>query len=379
MLAPKWLTLLSASFFLMAAILLTTACTKSNAQPERVYSAAPAPVVQVSPIASKPSEQSISITAVGDIMLGSTYPDAGSLPPEDGSRLLAEVTPILSATDIAFGNLEGPMLEGGTTNKCSPTSTRCFAFRVPTRYGKHLKDAGFDIMSLANNHASDFGAGGRESSKRVLESLGIAHAGADTRDTAFLNIKGKKIAVVAFATNNVSYNLNDVETARRAVLDAAAKSDLVIVSFHGGAEGPTNQHVPRGPEVYLGEARGDLRKFTHAVVDAGADLVIGHGPHVVRGMEVYRNRLIAYSLGNFATYGKFQLVGPTSLSLILEARIGTDGAFLGGRIHPALQTKPGGPRLDKNGSVIPVIRQLSLDDFGPSAARVSDDGTLSAP
>ncbi|HVG33407.1 MAG TPA: CapA family protein [Pyrinomonadaceae bacterium] len=378
MLAPKWLTLLSATS-LMAAILLTTACNKSNAQPERVYSAAPAPVVQVSPTPSVQSEKAISITAVGDIMLGSTYPDSSSLPPEDGARLLTEVTPILSATDIAFGNLEGPMLEGGTTNKCSPTSTRCFAFRVPTRYGKHLKDAGFDIMSLANNHASDFGAGGRESSKRVLQSLGIAHAGADTRDTAFLNIKGKKIAVVAFATNNVSYNLNDVETARRAVLDAAAKSDLVIVSFHGGAEGPTNQHVPRGPEVYLGEARGDLRKFTHAVVDAGADLVIGHGPHVVRGMEVYRNRLIAYSLGNFATYGKFQLVGATSLSLILEAEIAPDGAFLGGRIHPALQTKPGGPRLDSNGSVIPVIRQLSADDFGPSAVRVSVDGTISAP
>lgn len=378
MLAPTWLTLLSASS-LIAATLLTTACSKSNAQPERVYSAAPAPVVQVSPMASKPSEQSISITAVGDIMMGSTYPEPGSLPPEDGARLLAEVTPILSATDIAFGNLEGPMLEGGTTSKCSPTSTRCYAFRVPTRYGKHLKDAGFDIISLANNHASDFGAGGRESSKRVLQSLGIAHAGADTRDTAFLNVKGKRIAVVAFATNNVSYNLNDVETARRAVLDAAAKSDLVIVSFHGGAEGPANQHVPRGPEVFLGEARGDLRKFTHAVVDAGADLVIGHGPHVVRGMEVYRNRLIAYSLGNFATYGKFQLVGATSLSLILEAEIAPDGAFLGGRIHPALQIKPGGPRLDKNGSVIPVIRQLSLDDFGPSAIRVSNDGTISSP
>jgi hypothetical protein len=370
-------TLICALSFLVA-ILVSAACKTGKAEPERVYSAAPAPVVQVSP-SSPPSDTRISITAVGDIMMGSTYPDSSSLPPEDGAKMLAEVTPILSATDIAFGNLEGPMLEGGTTSKCSPRSTRCFAFRVPTRYGKHLKDAGFDIMSLANNHASDFGAEGRESSKRVLQSLGIAHAGADTRDTAYLNVKGKRIAVVAFATNNVSYNVNDVETAKRAVADAAAKSDLVIVSFHGGAEGPMNQHVPRGPENYLGEARGDLRQFTHAVVDAGADIVIGHGPHVVRGMEVYRNRLIAYSLGNFATYGKFQLAGPTSLSLILEAEIAPDGAFLGGKIHPALQTKPGGPRLDSNRTVIPVIRQLSMDDFGPNAVRVSEDGTLSKP
>lgn len=375
--ARKSLTVISALLFAVA-ILSPMACRSSKAEPERVYSAAPAPVVQVSPTPS-PADSKLTIAAVGDIMMGSTYPDASSLPPEDGAKLLAEVTPILSAADIAFGNLEGPMLEGGATAKCGPRSTRCFSFRVPTRYGKHLKDAGFDIMSLANNHASDFGAEGRESSKRVLAGLGIAHAGADTRDTGFLNVKGKKIAVVAFATNNVSYNVNDLETAQRAVADAAAKSDLVIVSFHGGAEGPTNQHVPRGPENYLGEARGDLRRFTHAVVDAGADIVIGHGPHVVRGMEVYRNRLIAYSLGNFATYGKFQLAGPTSWSMILEAQLAPDGAFLGGKVHPALQIKPGGPRLDKYRTVIPVVRQLSLDDFGASAVRVSDDGTITTP
>jgi Bacterial capsule synthesis protein PGA_cap len=366
------------AFLFSIAVLSPLACKTSKAGPERVYSAAPAPVVQISPT-PQGRDANISIAAVGDIMLGSTYPDAGSLPPEDGAALLKEVTPILSAADIAFGNLEGPMLEGGTTAKCGPRSTRCFSFRVPTRYGKHLKDAGFDILSLANNHASDFGAQGRESSKRILESLGIAHAGADTTDTAYLNVKGRRIAVLAFATNNVSYNVNDVETARRAVAAAASRSDLVIVSFHGGAEGPTNQHVPNGPELFLGEARGDLRKFTHAVVDAGADVVIGHGPHVVRGLEIYRNRLIAYSLGNFATYGKFQLVGPTSLSLILELLIAPDGTFLGGKIHPALQTKPGGPRLDSYRTVIPVMRRLSLDDFGANAPQISDDGTITAP
>jgi hypothetical protein len=377
MLARKWLTLLSASF-LIAAIIFATACKSTEAQPERVYSAAPAPVVQVSPAQPQQDAGMISLAAVGDIMMGSTYPDSGSLPPEDGARMLAEVTPILSAVDIAFGNLEGPMLEGGTSSKCSPTSTRCFAFRVPTRYGKYLKEAGFDVMSLANNHAYDFGPEGRESSMRTLDALGIAHSG-KVGDIAYLNVRGRKVALIAFATYPTSYNFLDIENAKRLVAGLAAKNDITVVSFHGGAEGPTNQHVPRGPEVYLGEARGDLRKFTHAVIDAGADLVIGHGPHVVRGMEVYRNRLIAYSLGNFATYGKFQLAGPTSLSLVLETQLGTDGAFLGGRIHPALQIKPGGPRLDSNRSVIPVIRQLSMDDFGPTAVRVGDDGALSAP
>ena len=372
------LTLISALLFFAAAALGLSACqSNSKATPERVFSAAPAPVIQVSP--SPPSvDAKLTIAAVGDIMLGSTYPDASSLPPEDGAKLLAEVTPILSAADLAFGNLEGPMLEGGSTSKCSPRSTRCFAFRVPTRYGKLLKDAGLDVMSLANNHAYDFGPEGRESSMRVLDALGIAHTG-KVGDIAYMNVKGRKISVIAFATYPTSYNFLDLENAKRLVAGLVNRSDIVIVSFHGGAEGPMNQHVPRGPEIYLGEERGDLRKFTHAMIDAGADLLIGHGPHVVRGMEIYRDRLIAYSLGNFATYGKFQLAGATSLSLILEAQLAPDGAFLGGKVHPALQIKPGGPRLDSNRSVVPVMRQLSMDDFGPSAARLSDDGTISAP
>ncbi|MBA3804907.1 MAG: CapA family protein [Acidobacteria bacterium] len=377
MLFRNCLTLISILLF-TAVTLTTTGCKSTTAQPERVYSAAPAPVVQVSPTAAQRMDQPISIAAVGDIMMGSTYPDASALPPDDGAKMLAEVTPILAGADLAFGNLEGPMLEGGATSKCSPRSTRCFAFRVPTRYGKHLKDAGFDVMSLANNHAYDFGPEGRESSMRTLDALGIAHTG-KVGDIAYLNVKGRKVAIIAFATYPTSYNFLDIENAKRLVTGLVAKNDIVVVSFHGGAEGTDHQHVPRGPENYLGEDRGDLRKFTHAMIDAGADLLIGHGPHIVRGLEVYRGRLIAYSLGNFATYGKFQMVGATSLSLILEAQLGADGAFMGGRIHPALQIKPGGPRLDKNRTVIPVIRQLSSDDFGASAVRVSEDGTISTP
>jgi hypothetical protein len=115
------------------------------------------------------------------------------------------------------------------------------------------------------------------------------------------------------------------------------------------------------------------------MIDAGADLVLGHGPHVVRGMEVYRGRLVAYSLGNFATYGGFNLTGPNGLSLVLEARLAPDGSFLDGRIHPVKQEWPGGPRADPAGAIIAVVRQLSAEDFGARAVRVADDGSLAAP
>lgn len=357
-----------------AIIFVGGACKNSRAESERTESATGAPVVNVPPAQNG---ESISIAAVGDTMLGSTYQGRG-LPDKDGAEMIAGLAPIISSADIGFANLEGPLIDNGESTKCGPNSKLCYVFRVPTRYGKYLKDVGFDVMSLANNHSSDFGAAGRESSRRTLEELGIKHAGNDVNDVAYFNIKGRKIALLAFAFNPISLNLLDIENARRVVAQEARKADIVIVSFHGGAEGAAAQHVPYGPETYLGAPRGDLRAFTHAVIDAGADLLIGHSPHVVRGMEVYKGKLIAYSLGNFAFY-RFPFAGPTALSLILDVNIGPNGEFLGGRIHPLLQEGQNGPRLDPKGTVINVIRQLSKEDFNATAVSVASDGTISAP
>jgi poly-gamma-glutamate capsule biosynthesis protein CapA/YwtB (metallophosphatase superfamily) len=321
--------------------------------------------------------EAVTIQGVGDVMLGSTYPDSRDMPPDDGRGLLSAVAPTLREGDITFGNLEGPLTEGGVTGKSGPNS---YAFRTPPRYGKYLKDAGFDVFSVANNHANDFGERGRNSTVRTLESLGIAHAGATKTDVARLTVRGTRVAFVAFAHNRVSLNVNEIGPAQAAVRAAAKSADLVVVSFHGGAEGSAHQNVPRGPETYFGEARGDLRRFTHAVVDAGAHLVLGHGPHVVRGMEVYQGRLIAYSLGNFATYGKFGLRGPTALSLILRVQLAPSGPnrgqFLGGYVYPVVQVGKGVPRPDPKKQVVGVIRSLSARDFGKAAAKLAPDGTI---
>ncbi len=388
--------MLRATTFLVASA-LAFACAHSPALPERgggepgplapAGATPPSPKPTPSPdetatppLAAPPvSPPEIVLHAVGDIMLGSGFPEPGNLPPGDGAALLREVAPILRSADVAFGNLEGPLADVGTSSKCGPRSEgRCYAFRVPTRYGRWLEEAGFTVLSLANNHAGDFGSAGRESTRRTLDGLGIAHSG-EPGDVARLTVKGRRVALVAFATSEATYDLRDVEAARKVVSDVASTADLVVVSMHGGAEGASRQHVPTGAEEFLGENRGDLRTFTHAVVDAGAALVVGSGPHVVRGMEVYRGRLIAYSLGNFATYGAFNLSGPNGLSLILEVRLGPDGAFRSGRIHPARQAKPGGPRVDPGGEVIQAVRRLSTEDFGPSAVVVDDDGGLRPP
>jgi hypothetical protein len=321
----------------------------------------------------------IVITAVGDVMLGTTFPDESTLPPNDGADLLTEVIPFLKRGDVVYGNLEGPIVDGGTSLKCKGKAEgHCFAFRVPTRYNKYLKGAGFTAMGLANNHAMDFGQEGRTSSREALEAVQIAHTG-EVGDIARLTVKGKKIAVIAFATYPGAFNFLDLDESLQTIRSARAEADLVIVGFHGGAEGATHQHVLQGDETFLGEDRGDLRKFTHAAIDAGADLVLGSGPHVVRAMEIYKGKLIAYSLGNFATYGPFNLSAENGLSLVLEAHLAADGMFLGGRVYPVKQEKPGGPKMDSAARILPVLRGLSNADFGPSAVVVGPQGELGLP
>ena len=350
---------------------------------------------------NKEDPNAITIAAVGDIMLGSTFPDNTRMPPNGGADLLKEVTPVLSGADIAFGNMEGPIIDGGNSEKCkppkplvsaTPTPTplpsatpkkpepiRCYAFRMPTRYAKHLQAAGFDVLSVANNHASDFGEAGRASTRKTLDALGVKHAGSNRAQfsTAFLESKGRKIAFVGFAHNAVQPNVNDLAAARRIVAAAAKKADIVVVSFHGGAEGIAAQRVPRETELFFGEKRGNLPLFARTVIDAGADLVLGHGPHVLRGMEIYKGRLIAYSLGNFATYGWFSLRGETALTMILEASLDAEGKFIGGRIHAGRQEGRGIPILDPTGESIKKVRSLSQMDFPGTAPQIDDDGAIS--
>jgi poly-gamma-glutamate capsule biosynthesis protein CapA/YwtB (metallophosphatase superfamily) len=342
---------------------------------------------QSSPTPSSKPIDAITIAAVGDIMMGSTSINDSFLPPNDGRDMLKQVASVLSAADITLGNLEGPLLEGGKSEKCPevkpdptkpPQPPRCFAFRVPTRYGQYLKDAGFDVFNLANNHASDFGEYGRASTRKVLDDLGIKYAGGDKArfSTAYLDVKGATVAVIGFDHNPVSPNVNDLDEAKRLVTAAKKKAQIVIVTFHGGAEGEGSQHVPRQTELFVGEKRGNLPLFAHTVIDAGADLVLGHGPHVLRGMEIYKNHLIAYSMGNFATYGMFNLKGVQGTTAIFQIKLTPEGEFAAGKIIPVRQEGRGGPVLDNTGAAIRKLRELSTADFGANAPKIEDDGTV---
>jgi len=318
----------------------------------------------------------LRLKAVGDMMIGTDFPD-GALPPDGGAGAFAKVSSQLKDADITFGNLEGPLCDGGTTTKCAPDATpgSCYAFRTPTAYAHWYKDAGFDVVSTANNHAGDFGAECRTQTEAAMATQGIYSSGRQGTIATWTS-NGRKITLIAFAPYDTTNNFNDDETLRSMVQQAAANSDIVIVSFHGGAEGSKAIHVPQGGETFYGENRGDLRHMTHLAIDAGADLLIGHGPHVLRGMEVYKERLIMYSLGNFSTYGRFNLNGNQGIGAIVDVRLDEDGRFLGGQILGTRQEGRGTPIPDPNNAAADLIRLMTLQDFTEYGVTIAQDGTI---
>lgn len=333
--------------------------------------------MEAGPRAKPPADATVRIRAVGDVMIGSDFPNDEKMPPEDGATALAGVKALLEDADLTFINLEGPLCDGGETNKCRK-SGNCYAFRSPTRFGKYFKEVGVDLASTANNHSGDFGEECRRQTERTLDALGIAWSGPPgSVATTFSN--GVKVGMVAFHTSAACNYLNDHASAQDLVKAAKAAHDLVVVSFHGGAEGAKALHVPEGRETFFGENRGDLRKFSRAVIDAGADVVIGHGPHVVRGLEFYKGKLIAYSLGNFATYGQFNLRGPQALGAVLEVTLGAGGEFIDGRIFPTVQEGLGIPRPDEEKRALTLLQELTAEDFPGTGATLDDTGRISAP
>jgi hypothetical protein len=308
------------------------------------------------------------------MMLGTDYPE-DHLPDDDGTGFLGGVAPVLLAADLAIGNLEGVLVDGGTPRKVCTNPRACYLFRSPTRYARHYVDAGFDVLSLANNHARDFGEEGRTVTMRVLDDAGIAHSGREG-DFASVVVDGLKIAVLAFAVTQESNLLHDYPLAARIVEAHDAKHDIVVVSFHGGAEGNDVTRLPFAEEEYYGEPRGDVVYFARKMVDSGADLVFGHGPHVVRAMERYGERLIAYSLGNFATYYGISVDGLNGIAPILEATLDAGGRFVEGRLHSTVQIRPDGPQPDPSRQAERLIRDLSFADFGDPGLRFLDDGRL---
>jgi len=336
------------------------------------------PVIQdsVQIFAHRLIKDTIEIIAVGDMMLGTNYPDDSYLPPNKGKHQLESIDSLLAGGDILFGNLEGVILnEGGTHKNCNNPKT-CYIFRSPEYMATRIKEAGFNLMSVANNHAGDFGTAGRNNTSRVLDSLGIHYAGNSNQPYSTFIIDEMKYGFAAFAPNVGTPSINNLDSAQAIIKHLDSLVDIVIVSFHGGAEGKEYTRVTKKREYFYRENRGNVHTFAHTMIDAGADIIIGHGPHVPRAIEVYNNRFIAYSLGNFCTYGRFNLSGNNGLAPIVRIKINSKGEFIEGKLIAAKQKGAGTPVLDPDGQVIRLIKKLSEEDLPESKISVDESGNI---
>jgi hypothetical protein len=366
-----------------------TAASQGAPDPTEPVRSAPA-AVQLAQLETEqlaPAARTYSVIGVGDIMMGSDWPQPGMdsrvTPGGDPSAVLGpELANLFAESDIVFGNYEGTVHSSSRDAKACGNSRFCYVFRSPPFHADYLRRAGFTIMSNANNHARDFGASGRAATFANLTRAGLQVAGGDVdgmRIAVQTLADGRRIALVAFGHNPGLLRVQNFARVSEMVRRADAQADIVMVSCHIGAEGARYDRVTRATETYLGENRGNPYRFARTAVDAGADIVFCHGPHIPRAVEVYRGRFIAYSLGNFWTYGRFNLRGHNGLAPVARLEVDAEGALVDAAIVSARQDRPGGPYLDTSGAAASRIGALTARDFATSGTRVGSDGQVTWP
>lgn len=327
------------------------------------------------------------IIGVGDTMMGSDYPtpvfEARLTAAADPATIIGrELAALLKSGDIVFANYEGTIHGlAGPAKRCNDPRL-CYVFRSPPFHAETLKRLGFNLVSLANNHSGDFGDPGRVATFETFRRIGVAAAGPDRdgmRSTVVRLRDGTRVGFAAFGHNPGLLWLTDIKRAQEVVRELRGASDIVLISVHAGAEGANALRVTRATENFVGENRGNVWQFAHAVVDAGADIVIGHGPHVPRAVEFYRGKFIAYSLGNFWTYGRFNLRPPANLAPVVDIEVDKRGTVHAVRIHSAVQDMPGVPRLDPDRAAARLIARLTAEDFPEAGIKFLPDGRITAP
>jgi poly-gamma-glutamate capsule biosynthesis protein CapA/YwtB (metallophosphatase superfamily) len=364
---------LRALIALVTAATLLSGCAHTEVSWRPAAHSSPSKTPKPSPKAKpKPkADQTFTLSAVGDTIVASA---PHYLPPDGGAGMFDSVRAPLRS-DLQMANLEEPITNVATSPKCGSNAKNCFAFRAPTAYAKVLREGGFDLVNLANNHALDYGTTGHAQTESSLTAAGVKFTGPPGL-IPIVTVKGIRVAVLGFAPYSWANNLLNIRAAQALVARAATMADVVIVQAHMGGEGTSYQHVKPGAQYFLGENRGDAIAFTHAMIDAGADIVIGHGPHVLRGMEFYKGHLIAYSLGNFTGYHALKTGGAEGVSMILRVTLRADGTFVSATIVPISVVAPGLPRPDPAGHAISDVRTLTHSDFPTTGAQVDASGSV---
>lgn len=330
-------------------------------------------------VAEVQKKAEVTLAFTGDVMMGTNFPSE-YITKDRGKSLFKDCDSIMRNADCTIINLEGTCYDGtdGELRQMTNPNTY-YIFRMPGDHVQNLVNAGVDAVGCANNHSFDFGMTGRKNTLKTMHDAGIQVAGIrDLAEGCVVERDGIKFSYIAFAASCTKVldmlNINEVDSM---INKYKQLGDILIVSFHGGAEGAPFQHVPFKDEVYVGEKRGNVHAFAHHCIDKGADVVIGHGPHVPRAVELYNGHFIAYSLGNFCTPFRMGTSGAKGYAPLLQLQINTaDGKFTKGKIHSLKQYDGVGPRADSTNAAAQNIRSLTKSDFPNTDLIIEDDGEM---
>ncbi|WP_299456441.1 CapA family protein [uncultured Microscilla sp.] len=324
------------------------------------------------------TNDTITITGVGDLMLGTNYPHKYLIPPNNGKDLMADVTPLIRQADVAFGNLASPVLNKGGKRKYCRDSTNCFAFRTPEAVAQNVIDSGFDVLNIGNNHINDFGRAGIVNTLQFLRKNRIPHAGLDSIPYTIFEKKGIRYGFAAFTPyDTITINMHDSSRVSSIIQHLDQHTDIVIVSVRAGGEGSAYQQLTKQPEHFAGEDRGNIYAFAHFAIDQGADIIFGHGPHVSRAIEIYKKRFIAYSLGNFCTYSGIYRKGVSGIAPIARVMVNPQGEFLMAQLVSTRQLRNGKVIIDAQQQVLKIIKRLTKLAFPKSTLHIDNKGWVS--
>lgn len=336
----------------------------------------------------------VRVCAGGDVTLGTNLDTAwvhqhSPLYPPDS--LVAPLVPLFGSADIILFNAEGAFGDDSVSeDKCTTRarlhrkgrpkpSAHCFALRQPASAAMALRKLGDSattvVANVANNHAHDAGDDGFLHSVHLLRQAGLLVTGADTIPTLAVTKRGDTIAVLGFSAWS-SPGVGDLAAVGRLVAAAHARYGRVIVTAHMGAEGASAQRTGDSTEHYVGEDRGNPVAFAHAAIDAGAWLVIGHGPHVLRAAEWRDSALVFYSLGNLVNYGPFNLAEPRNSGVVVCATLDSAGASANVIVEPTTQLSEGRVRADSSGRARVLLDSLSGLDFPSTGATVDSTNAV---
>jgi len=323
------------------------------------------------PGAHRHGRRPVTLEWVGDMAMSSTL----GLPPGGVYHAVSPMARTLRRSDLTIGNLEGTLSVGGTSKCGGPSGGTCFAFQAPPSTAFALRRLGFDLVNQANNHAQDFGPSGHAQTIAALRRAKLAWTG-DPGQITYLTTHGVRVAFLGFAPYGYTSNLLDIPRAKAMVRTAARHAALVVVIIHAGAEGADQLHTPRGTQYYLGENRGNARLFAHSVIRAGASVVFGSGPHVIRGVQAFHGHLIAYSLGNFIGYRTLGGGGVLNDSGVIRVSLNpANGRVIAARWIP-VALDDGLPRLAAGDGDAPLVARLSREDFPSSHFDIRPNGVF---